>query len=154
MSKWYESDNPGTVVRGGGWRLGVIVVVAVLFVMALGALVWGIQVATSPAKGAGDAFQTKNSGTNRIAAQERFEDLYQEILASDKRIDVAADAYKRNKSGSNEVNLTGAITYCQSVVADYNAEARKYTSEQFRAADLPASINESNESTDCKETVR
>jgi len=152
---WYESNNPDRVSRALAGR-GVIWVTAIaIFVMLLGGLVWGIRVATSDIKGQGDAITRKNSGTNRIAAQERFEDMYQDVLAADRRIDVLADAVKANpKSNVAQINLTGAVTYCIEVAADYDAEARKYTAEDFRSVDLPEQIDALDPTTDCQETTR
>lgn len=148
---WYESDNPSTLARGGGWRLGVIIVAVVAFVLVVSAAVWGIRVATSDVQGRGDAVRAKNDGQNRVLASERFEDTYQEILAADRRIDTLADAAAADPGSQvAATNLTGAITYCQGVVGDYNADARKYTSAEFRAADLPAQIDNVAADTDCE----
>jgi len=152
---WYESNNPDRVsgalaARGVIWVTGIAIVV-----MLLSGLVWGIRVVTSDVRGQGDALSRKNSGTNRIAAQERFEDMYQDVLAADRRIDVLADALKASpKSHVAQINLTGAITYCIEVAADYDAEARKYTAADFRAIDLPEQIDALDPATDCKETDR
>ena len=120
---------------GGLWAIALVLLIALGGVGA-----WAFRVATSDIKGQGDAVVTKNSGTNRIAAQERFEDMYQDILAADRRIAVAAATAKRNPSQVNTTNLAGAVSYCIEVVADYNAEARKYTAQEFRSLDLPAQI--------------
>lgn len=153
MTKWYDSDNPSTVLRGGGWRLGVVVICVVLFFLAGGVLLWAFGVFTSDIKGQGDAEKTKNSATNRIAAQERFEDLYQDILASDRKLDPAYAAMKA--APDSQVKLTeytGLVNYCIDVVADYNAEARKFTAEEFRSVDLPQVIDSLAIETDCKPT--
>ena len=50
-------------------------------------------------------------------------------------------AAAEDPSQFNKTNLTGARTYCASVVADYNALSRKYTAAEFKAADLPASLD-------------
>lgn len=151
---WYESDNPDRVARGLGIRAGGWIVAGVAFFILLGAGVWGFRVATSDIRGQGDATVQKNSGTNRIAAQERFEERYQDILAADRRIDVMAAAAKASKGETAQVNLTGAINYCIEAVAEYNADARKFTAREFRAADLPPRIDNLDPATDCKETVR
>ena len=44
-----------------------------------------------------------------------------------------------------------ASSYCLSKAAGYNADARSYLSEDFRAADLPAQIDPNLSTTDCKE---
>lgn len=132
--------------------LATIGVVVGLIAASLG--VWAFNVATSDIKGAGQATLQKNSANNRIAAQQRFEDLYQEVLTADQRIDVAADSAAANPGSLvAQTNLAGAVTYCIDVRGDYNAEARKYTAAEFRAADLPAQIDTYAPSTDCKEST-
>ena len=151
---WYESDNPDRVGRAIFGR-GVLIAIAVaLLVALLGLAGWGVKVALSDVKGRGDQIVQKNSGTNRIAAQERFEQLYAEIKAADQKLDVYAAAVKADPTYVTRQNFTGAQTYCLSVVADYNAEARKYTARDFRAIDLPEQIDTFNPTTDCKESFR
>lgn len=152
MSNWYDSDNPSTVVRGATWRV-VLWVLAILAVVAVvSGLVWGFKVATSDVKGRGDAVVQKNSAENRVAAQERFEDLYQQVIAADRKIGPAKAAVKANPTQVNQTNLTGLQNFCVQTVADYNAEARKYSKRDFRAVDLPQEISEFSETpqTDCK----
>lgn len=136
--------------RNGEPRVGLIVFLVVLILIVVPIAAWGIKVATSDVKGQGDAIVQKNSSTNRISAQERFEDLYADIKASDAKIGPAKQAAKANPSTVNQTNLTGLVNYCLDVVGDYNAEARKYTSADFRAIDLPAQISGMDSATDCK----
>lgn len=139
----------------GAGTLLVIGVVVVALVIGVG--LWVFRVATSDIKGRGDAEVTKNSALNRVGAQERFEDLYQEVQSADQRIDVAAAAYDADPSTVNQTNLTGIQSYCLDVIGDYNAEARKFSAAEFRAADLPESIDTTSLATDCKpskETTR
>lgn len=150
---WYEDDNPDRVGRALAGRAALYIVAAVIFVGLIGAAGWGVKVLLSPAKGAGDAVMQRESANNRISAQERFEDLYAEIVAADQKITVFAAAAKADpKSQVAQTNLIGAQTYCLEVIGDYNAEARKFTSEQFRAVDLPAQIDTLNPATDCEAT--
>lgn len=145
---FYETENEARWM-GGITKWGIF---AVLLVVGLGALVWALTVGTAETKGKGDAFRDKQSGTNRVQAQEEFEDRYQEILAADRRIDTLAQAAKADPSSSvAKQNLTGAVTYCQTIVGEYNAEARKYSKGDFRAADLPSEIDNTEPTTDCKE---
>lgn len=147
---WYDSENPSTVVRGATWR-GIVWVLCILAVIAVvGIGVWGFRVAISDVKGQGDAVRTKNSATNRVGAQQRFEDLYADIKASDAKIAPAKAAVKADPSTVNVTNLTGLVNYCVDVVGDYNAEARKYNSADFRAIDLPEQISDLDKNTDCK----
>ena len=147
---WYESDNPDRI----GLSIAGRILLAALAVALISGAGFGIKVALSGLFGQGDAIVQKNKGTNRIAAQERFESLYAEIHAADQRIDVLAAAAKADPSYVNRQNLTGAQTYCLSAVADYDAEARKYTARDFRAIDLPEQIDTLDPATDCKESSR
>lgn len=152
---WYESDDPGRVARGAGWRFGVGILVVLLVIALISIGVWGFKVVTSDVKGQGDATVQKNSANNRIAAQARFEDLYADIKATDAKLDAARDKAEANpKSQVAQTEFTGLQNYCLDVVADYNAEARKYLAEQFRAIDLPAQIDTQVPETDCKPTPK
>jgi len=139
---WYDSDNPTTVVRGFSWRAGVWIALAVIFFAALGGLIWVLGVASSPVKGAGDAFKQQQSGTNRIAQQAFFEDTYADFESTVAKIQPAKDALKRDKDNPLlQEQLTGTINYCLDVVADYNAQSRKYLAADFKSIDLPAQLN-------------
>lgn len=130
------------------WVLVIIVVVALVGIAG-----WAFKVATSDVKGRGDAQVIKNSAVNRIGQQEGFEDRYAEVKSADEKIDVLAEAAKKDpKDIIASTNLTGAKSYCIQVSAEYNAQARKFTAAQFRAEDLPYEIDKANPATDCKET--
>ena len=148
---WHQSDNPDRVARNIGGRAAIWTVAALLFFGLLGVGVWGFQVVTSDPKGRGDATITKNEAGNRIRAQEGFEKVYADIVASDRKIDVADAAVKADPGDRTlRQNATGIRSYCLSVVADYNARARSFTSADFRDADLPYQIDNSDPATDCK----
>lgn len=119
------------------------VIGGVVLLVALSWGVWAFGVWTSDIVGRGEATKTKNNSTNRIIAQERFEDMYAEIEASSLRIETLQAAAKDDPSYTNKVSATGAVTYCQGLVGQYNADSRKYTSAEFKAIDLPASIDAS-----------
>jgi hypothetical protein len=135
-------------------RAGRFVLVWVLVVIAIalliGAVVWGIRVITSPVTGAGDAYATKNSAANWTAAQARFEDEYADIVATDRKITATAgDADDKSTRGDT---YRGLRSYCLSAVGEYNADARKYLARDFRAADLPPQIDNTDPTTDCEPT--
>lgn len=151
--KWYDSDDPNRVARGAAWFSLRWVVTAILVIGVIGIAIWGFRVLTSDAKGQGDAIIKKNEANNRIAAQERFEVLYADIKATDMKIDVWAAQVKASPNDKTAAtNYASTITYCLSLRGEYDAEARKFTSEDFRAIDLPAQIDIYNPNTDCKET--
>lgn len=143
----FDQTSRQVGIRVFGWSL-----TTVLAVVAIIAVVFGLTVLWAPWKGEADAFKKQQSGNNRIFQQAFFEDTYQEILATDKKIDVAADAVKQDPSTVNKTNYTGLVNYCNDVVADYNAQARKYLAADFKSADLPDEISDTNPATDCKES--
>lgn len=154
MSKepWYDSDNPGTVVRGATWRAGLWSLVAFLAVAAVGVGIWGFGVATSDVKGRGDAVRTVNRGDNRLAQQAYFEQTYADIAAADRKLDqLAAD--KAAKVDGADARYSGGVSYCLQLVADYDAAARKQVAERFRDVNLPARIDRSDPAFDCKESA-
>ncbi len=149
--EWRETRQD--VNRAGGLGLWWILIgLAVVAVISVG--VWGFNVATSGIRGEGDGVIEHNSAENWIAAQAEFEDNYQDILATDLKIDNAYEALQSNPDDKTlQTNYTGLQSYCLSVVADYNADSRKYLSSDFRSADLPSEIDTNNSTTDCKENV-
>lgn len=156
MNDWdRDRDARDYAERTGDWGISyvltrVLVVVAVLSVV--GALAWGLKVLVAPAKGAGDAYQIQQDARNRIRAQEGFEVRYQDILAADRNIRVAADAKVAEPNNPNrQTEYVGLVQYCNQLVGEYNAKARSFRDEEFRAADLPREIDLTNADTDCKE---
>lgn len=132
-------------VRSGAWYALKWVLAIIIVSLLIGWALWALGVFTSDVRGRGEAIKTKNSSTNRIAAQERFEDRYADIEAAGQRVDTLTAGAKANpKDYTLQVQATGAVTYCQQAVADYNADARKYTAAQFRASDLPSRIDASD----------
>lgn len=152
---WYDDPNPSRAVRGASWRGAIWIACAVLFVGLLGVGIWAFKVGTSGPKGAGDAVRTKNSGGNRIAAQERFEELYAQVKAADQRVGVMHTTLQAAPTDVvARTNYTGAVNYCIDVRAQYDAEARKYTAAEWRSVDLPQQIDQHDKATDCKENPK
>lgn len=134
-----------------GWT---IVLLVLALALVTGALIWGLRVATSDVKGRGDAEIVKNEVRNRIRAQEGFEKLYQDIVTADRNLTTTSEVLRGKPTGDLklETELLGQRHYCAGLVADYNARARSFTQEDFRAADLPLKIDDTDATTDCKET--
>lgn len=125
-----------------------------LIVALVGGGVWAFRVATSDVKGQGDATIRKNSGVNRVAAQERAVALFEEVKRADRVLDVHAAAAKANPADQViATRYSGSVSYCLTVVADYNAHTQKYLSREFIPAELPVSINPADPATDCKESM-
>lgn len=140
--------------RGGMSALAWIVVVVVVFAV-IGGVIWGVSVAFSGVKGAGDVRKQTNSGTNRIGAQEHFEALYGQIKAYDQQLDQAA-ADKRDNPGDRffATNYSGLVKQCIDARNQYNADANKVTQAQWRDSSLPYQIDSTAPETDCKEQAK
>lgn len=129
------------------WLIGILLLSALI-----GGVTWGANVLLSDPKGRGDQIIQNNSAENRTAKQEKFEELYQAIVVADQRIAVAAAEHKAVPDDEPaRIRYFGAIQFCQSTVADYNAETRKITSQDWRSPDLPYQVSDLDPTTDCKE---
>lgn len=139
--------------RHGFWYAARWVVAVIILVVVVSAALWAAGVFSAGTKGAGEAHKTNQSAPNRIAKQELFESLYADIQTADKRIDTMAAALKLAPVNTEaQVRYTGAVTYCQQIVGQYNAEARKFSSFDWRDNQLPSSIDQTKPEFDCKET--
>lgn len=160
MGSWDEREDdfehkPVRQTAKGIGYLGILTVVAVLVFGAIGVSLWAFGVFTSDVKGRGDAEVMKNDARNRIRAQEGFEKLHQDILAADRNLNVTAESLKLEPTNVRwKTELSGQKQYCIGLVGQYNAKARSFTQEQFRDAELPREITESDPLTDCKENVK
>jgi hypothetical protein len=123
------------------WGIGWWIIV-ILVALAIGAGIWGLTVALSGVKGQGDGVIQKNSSQNWLDAQARFEENYQEYESTLVRIDVFHEAHLADPDDAiAKTNWLGSISHCTDVVADYNADARNFLREDFRASDLPESLD-------------
>lgn len=131
---------------------GVLLVIGLLIIIAvIGGVTWAFKVATSDVKGRGDVTRKTNSGDNQIFAQQQFQDMFNDIKATDRKLAAAAaDAKGQLADSPAAVRYAGLRNYCADVVGQYNAAARKVTQERFRDADLPAQIDDSDPATDCE----
>lgn len=133
-------------------KAAVLCITGVLLVVAIAVGIWVVSVVTSTVTGKGEAFKQKNSAGNRIVQQAFFEDTYADIVQSDAKLAALAADYKGAPSAETRTRLVGVKTYCLSQVGAYNAAARKYLAEDFRAIDLPAQIDTNDPTTDCQES--
>lgn len=151
---WHESDNPSTVTRGASWRAGVWIICVILFFGLIGIGTWLFRVGTSDLRGQGNATQKINAADNRMFAQGNFERLYQEVQASDKKLQQAAqDVADHPGDQFYAANYTGLKAHCTDTVAQYNAAARTITQAKFRDAGLPDQIGDADPATDCQENT-
>ena len=124
---------------GAGWIL--VIVLGVLALLA-GAIFWGIGVATSNAKGAGDTIIKNNSVQNRTEKQEKFEKLYAQVQTNKDLVAQHTKLAAANPTDKTEQQtLAGVQSACSASVNTYNAEARKVLSMDWKAADLPDSLS-------------
>lgn len=129
--------------------LGVLAVIGALALIVGGYLA---VVALSQPVGVGNAIIKKNSAENWTRAQAEFEDRYADILATENKLVVACTALRDDPEDKTlRTNFTGLSGYYLTVVGEYNAEARKFLSQDFRAADLPSEITPSRTATECEE---
>lgn len=146
-----EWKNDKKLVNRGVWYVLRWVLLFVGVSIVIGAIVWGANVLISGPKGQGDAIVEKNSSENFIAAQAEFERGWQDIKSTDQKIALATVTLAQDPEDKTaQQTLAGLQSYCLSAVAEYNANARSFLSEDFRAADLPAEINTNDPATDCK----
>jgi hypothetical protein len=149
-------------------KITIAAFVAVLLIAPVA--IWGVRVATSDTRGAGNVEIERNSAENRIRAQAFFEQSYEDVKKFEVQIGdaqkayddfiattpkptaddvVAAQLYGQRLSGL-QTTLTGLQQQCQNTVADYNAEARKTLAAEWRSDELPYQIDASSPATDCK----
>lgn len=141
--------------RRGGLSAIAWLLVAVAVIAVIGAAVWGVKVATSDVRGAGDVQRQVNSANNRIAAQEHFQALYGEIKAYDQQLDQAAADKKANPGDRYfAINYSGLVKQCIDARNQYNADANKITQAKWLDPALPQQIDPSNPDTDCKEHTK
>jgi hypothetical protein len=151
-NEWREVDSAS---RSVAWRVFVWAIVSVAAVGLIGGGIWYFKVATSEVKGAGDQTRIVNDGKNRIAAQETFEALFQQIQVYDRNLDQAAkDKAEHPGDQFFAANYSGLVKQCNDAVGQYNADARKVTRAKWLTEDLPFEIDQNNPLFDCKETVR
>jgi hypothetical protein len=136
----------------GGRFVAIWIIAGTVIVALIGAAWWGIGVATSGVRGQGDGIVKNNSAQNWTAAQAKFEDLYADIVATDRKVTIAAQAKAANPDDRTAADTyLGTVNICVSLVGDYNAEARKFLAADWRAPDLPHQIDDLDPTTDCKE---
>lgn len=148
------TERPVRTTIGGVLRGWIILLVIVLLAGLTGIVLWLFGVWSSDIKGQGDAVKIKNEASNRIRAQEGFETLYRDIQAADRFVVITSETLKSTTgpdSSRLRVELNGQRQYCTQLVSQYNAKARKFTQQDFRAADLPPVIDDSDIKTDCNE---
>jgi len=139
----YTRRNAADAAEGTSVVLiGAVVVVLVCFLV--GALIWGLGVFSSGAKGAGDQERQKNSVTNRVFWENEFNSLSQNIATYQAQIASArASAAAHPGDSFYEQNLTGLLSECYIAVGQYNADTAKPIASPWLPAGLPVSYDRS-----------
>ena len=151
-------------------RVKIVIAAFVAIVVLAPATIWGIRVATSDTRGAGNVEIERNSAENRIRAQAFFEQSFEDVKKFDVQIadaqkaygnfiatnpkptadDVVAAQIYTQQLNSRQTTLTGLQQQCQNTVAGYNAKARETLAAEWRSRELPYQIDGSSPATDCK----
>lgn len=132
------------VNRGGLFGLGWVITILII-VALIGAASWGITVAVSGIKGQGDATIQKNSGTNRIVQDARFQQLYQEYKGSFAKIELAQQAVQADpKDRVAQTNLTGIQQHCVDIANEYNGLALSFIAQDFVGTNLPSTLDQAS----------
>jgi hypothetical protein len=136
-----EDDHPPSPDRVGialGWRILAIIAVCAL----VGAILWGISVAVSGPKGAGDVTRQNNSAQNRIYTQAHFQTLWGDIEAYKVQINQAArDKAEHPGDSFYATTYTGLFNTCVAAVTQYNADTDKTLFTDWKSANLPAHVD-------------
>lgn len=136
-------------VRSVGWYFLRWTIAIIIAGLVIGGGMWALNVATSATRGQGDGIVQRNSADNWIDAQARFEENHAEYESTLVRIDNSYAAWQTKPDDRTlQQTYEGTKSYCLTLVADYNADARNFLREDFRASDLPDQISPET----CKET--
>ena len=129
----------------------VVVGVIVITVAAIAIGNWLFNTGTSDIKGRGDAARIKNEGQNRVDQQAKFQQIYNAIQRLDLQIGDAKVAWDASPDDAVlRTNYLGFVNQCRSATSEYDTLARTYTAQEFRDADLPEQIDQSDPQFDCK----
>ncbi len=169
MSKTLEEKWDDEIERWTPRRVKTWVWVLIAAVVIVPVFAWGISVATSGPRGAGDVVRERNSAINRVSAQAFFEDTYASVKKFDVQLtdaqkvldqfvantpkpsdsDLVATQLYTQQLQSRQTTVQGIQSECRNAAAAYNAEARKTLRAEWRSPDLPYQIDGSSPSTDC-----
>lgn len=137
-------------------QIVVLVAVAIFGPALIGAIFWGISVATSDVRGQGNAARIQNDAQNRMQSEKEFNELYGKVQERDRSIDTytedLTDAQGREEEDLDfyRENLRGAVTACVSAVTQYNTLADNPQKSKWRPANLPELIDQTDPAFDCK----
>jgi hypothetical protein len=132
----YRKDAAKGLGEGTIWVIAIGILLAII-----GGVFFTLNVLLAPAKGAGGVIIKNNSAENRIEKQEKFEKLYANVQTNKDLVAQHTKLAAANPTDKTEQQtLAGVQSACSASVNTYNAEARKVTSMDWKAADLPDSL--------------
>lgn len=143
IDRWEQSFERRpwwTTLRGviGGLVI-VLIVVGLVGLFTTGSIFFQAAAAKKTLQ---PRIDVKNYDSNNvIQKQEMFQQLYADIQGYKSNIAIARQAYKAQPTSENQTNLVGVQQQCVNTVQQYNAEAKKITSRQWRSKSLPYQIN-------------
>jgi hypothetical protein len=151
-TRWIDSDSDVRVGLGlTGWAIATVVVLALVYLV--GALAFGgASWVTAPWRGEVDARnRTVGNGAYRIAQYDHFYDLCGDIQAADDRYRTALDMKKSDPTNPTYIaNVAATKNARAALIRSYNADSSKAgTAAQFKASDLPYSIDINQETISC-----
>lgn len=115
-----------------GWVVAIILVVALIAGVTM-----LVKTLTAGPSGQAGAYRQQQSATNRVFAQQTFE---QESADFDGYLAKIA-TYKGALTDTQQTELRGLRQVCITAAQNYNADARKYLLRNFKSADLPATLD-------------
>lgn len=123
------------------WALAVM-----LGVLAIAAILWGIGVAVSGPKGAGDVHRANESALNRIQQQGDFVQLREDYTGALAKITAAKAAVKAAKRDpkalpQRQVELDGLAQNCVDIAQQYNADGQKVLARDWKDSGLPSRLD-------------
>lgn len=133
MTEFYvPKTQKALYLNAWAWVIGILAMVAIISVS-----LWAAGVFTASVRGQAGAYKAKESTTNRLFAQQNFEQLSADIDGYVAKIVIARQAVKTSPSDITRTNLTGVQQVCVDAVQQYNADSRKYLLRDFKSAGLP-----------------
>lgn len=131
------------------WSVLVLIAVMVFWFL-LASAIWGVGVATAGIFGRGEAYKQIQSADFRVQAYQTFFNQCASIQGLEGQIDELTGTLEKYERGSREYNITltsiaGVKGARHQAIAKYSQDALKdWTEGQFRDADLPHQIVDSN----------
>ncbi len=154
MSRHNDDFPSAGEVTGNGIKYGLAILVVVII---LGVVAWAWNVATAPARMAGNIVTKVFDADHALQTYRWFHESYQQINAKKGQINLSKGALAasgEDRKEARRVELLGLQQGCQSLVSEYNARATRADTVIFQHPErflpgnwpgeqipLPSSIN-------------